>query len=149
MVGESSVIGQIRKYLVQETEVTPLQQKLETIARDIGKFGLISAVLTFIVLMIRFLVDRGATHTWHDKKQYVDIIKYAIISISVLAVAIPEGLPLSVTLSLAYSVKKMMNDNNLVRKLQATETMGGANNICSDKTGTLTQNKNEPNQFLE
>ena len=67
MVGESSVIGQIRKYLVQETEVTPLQQKLETIARDIGKFGLISAVLTFIVLMIRFLVDRGATDTWHDK----------------------------------------------------------------------------------
>ena len=74
-------------------------------------------------------------------QQYVEIVKFAIIAISVVAVAIPEGLPLSVTLSLAYSVKKMMKDNNLVRKLQATETMGGANNICSDKTGTLTQNK--------
>jgi len=139
MVGESSVLGQIRKYLITEAEVTPLQQKLETIARDIGKFGLISALLTFIVLFIRFLVDRGATDTWGDK--WVDIVKFAIIAISVVAVAIPEGLPLSVTLSLAFSVKKMMQDNNLVRKLQATETMGGANNICSDKTGTLTQNK--------
>jgi len=141
VVGEASVLGQIRKYLIQETEVTPLQQKLETIARDIGKFGLISAILTFLVLFIRFLVDRGLTHTWKDKDKWVDIVKFAIIAVSVVAVAIPEGLPLSVTLSLAYSVKKMMKDNNLVRKLQATETMGGANNICSDKTGTLTQNK--------
>lgn len=56
-------------------------------------------------------------------------------------VAIPEGLPLAVTLSLAFSVKKMLNDSNLVRKMEACETMGGANNICSDKTGTLTKNE--------
>jgi len=141
MVGEFSVIGQIRKYLTQETEVTPLQQKLETIARDIGKFGLVSAVLVLIILLIRFLVDRGTTDTWGEGSEYVELIRYVIIAITVVVVAIPEGLPLSVTLSLAYSVKKMMTDKNLVRKLQATETMGGANNICSDKTGTLTQNK--------
>lgn len=69
------------------------------------------------------------------------ILNYLIIGITVVVVAIPEGLPLSVTLSLAFSVKKMLNDQNLVRKMEACETMGGANNICSDKTGTLTMNK--------
>jgi len=141
VVGESSVLGQIKKFLVQETEVTPLQQKLETVAESIGKFGLISAILVLIILLIRFLVDRGVTHTWDEGSKYTQIIRFVIIAITVLAVAIPEGLPLAVTLSLAYSVKKMMKDNNLVRRLHATETMGGADNICSDKTGTLTQNK--------
>jgi Ca2+ transporting ATPase len=141
VVGQSSVLGQIRQFLVQEAETTPLQQKLETIARDIGKFGLISAGIILVILIIRFLVERSQTDTWGEKSQYIKFVNFFIIAITVIAVAIPEGLPLSVTLSLAYSVKKMMKDNNLVRKLQATETMGGANNICSDKTGTLTQNK--------
>ncbi len=69
------------------------------------------------------------------------MLGYVILGITVIVVAIPEGLPLSVTLSLAFSVKKMLQDNNLVRKMQACETMGGANNICSDKTGTLTMNQ--------
>ena len=141
MVGESSVLGQIRKYLIQETEITPLQQKLETVARDIGKFGLTSAIITLLVLLIRFIIDRATTDTFGEGKKYVELVDFIIIAITVVVVAIPEGLPLAVTLSLAYSVKKMMNDKNLVRKLHATETMGGANNICSDKTGTLTQNK--------
>jgi len=68
-------------------------------------------------------------------------VNFFIIGVTVVVVAIPEGLPLSVTLSLAYSVKKMLKDNNLVRKMQACETMGGADCICSDKTGTLTMNK--------
>jgi P-type E1-E2 ATPase len=70
-----------------------------------------------------------------------DLVNYFILGITVVVVAIPEGLPLSVTLTLAYSVKKMLLDNNLVRKLEACETMGGASQICSDKTGTLTMNK--------
>ena len=70
-----------------------------------------------------------------------ELIGYFILAITVIVVAIPEGLPLSVTLSLAVSVKQMLTDNNLVRKMEACETMGGANNICSDKTGTLTMNK--------
>jgi len=69
------------------------------------------------------------------------IVSYIIIAITVVVVAIPEGLPLAVTLSLAFSIKKMLYDNNLVRQMSACETMGGANMICSDKTGTLTQNK--------
>lgn len=71
----------------------------------------------------------------------MEILDFFIIGITVVVVAIPEGLPLAVTLSLAFSVKKMLKDQNLVRKLQACETMGGANNICSDKTGTLTKNE--------
>ena len=71
----------------------------------------------------------------------MELIEYFILALTVVVVAIPEGLPLAVTLSLAFSVKKMLVDNNLVRKLEACETMGGANNICSDKTGTLTMNK--------
>lgn len=71
----------------------------------------------------------------------MEIIHYFILALTVVVVAIPEGLPLAVTLSLAFSVKKMLVDNNLVRKLEACETMGGANNICSDKTGTLTKNE--------
>ena len=73
-------------------------------------------------------------------------VKFVIIGVTVLVVAVPEGLPLAVTLSLAYSVKKMMADNNLVRHLDACETMGNATTICSDKTGTLTTNRQSGEQ---
>ena len=75
------------------------------------------------------------------------MVDYFIIAISIIVMAVPEGLPLAVTISLAYSVGKMKDENNLVRFLQACETMGGANNICSDKTGTLTKNLMEVTQF--
>lgn len=78
---------------------------------------------------------------WDTGTDLLNILDFLIIGITVIVVAIPEGLPLSVTISLAFSVKKMLNDQNLVRKMEACETMGGANNICSDKTGTLTMNK--------
>jgi len=141
VVGASSILGKIRESLVQETEITPLQQKTAKVIKDISKFGLASALLIFVILFIRFLAERGATGTWGDGSKYLDMIDFMIISITVIVVAIPEGLPLSVVLSLAVSMKKMMKDKNLIRKLQATETMGGADNICSDKTGTLTQNE--------
>lgn len=140
-VGDSSCIGRIEVLLQQDSEATPLQQKLETIAKDIGKFGLAAAILTFAILILRFIIDRSRKGDWTNGTQWLDIIKYFILSITVVVLAIPEGLPLAVTLSLAYSVRKMYKDNNLVRRLQACETMGGANMICSDKTGTLTQNK--------
>jgi P-type E1-E2 ATPase len=89
-------------------------------------------------MLIRFAVERGIEKTWDNGEHLNEILNFFIIGITVVVVAIPEGLPLAVTLSLAFSVKKMLNDQNLVRKLQACETMGGANNICSDKTGTLT-----------
>lgn len=115
--------------------------KLEKIARDIGIFGLIAGVIIFIALVIMLLVD-SAQKDWNEPTRYYlkEILLYFIIAITILVVAIPEGLPLAVTLSLAVSVNKMMEEKNLVRKLEACETMGGANIICSDKTGTLTKN---------
>ena len=144
IVGDDCAIGKI-KALVEdgEPEATPLQLKLEKIARDIGIFGLVSAVLLFTALLIRFLIE-NSIDGWEKAKtgEYIrELLDYFLISITILIVAIPEGLPLAVTLSLAFSVQKMMKQNNLVRKLQACETMGGANIICSDKTGTLTMNK--------
>lgn len=143
-VGNDCAIGKI-KALVEdgEIEATPLQLKLEKIARDIGIFGLVSAVLLFTALMLRFIIENSLNGWDKDKSaEYVkEVLNYFLIAITILIVAIPEGLPLAVTLSLAFSVQKMMKQNNLVRRLQACETMGGADIICSDKTGTLTMNK--------
>ena len=142
VVGPQSCIGKIREKLEQdEAEPTPLQAKLEKLANDIGRFGLYSAIVIIVVLLIRFAIIKGTTREWDTGKDLLKLLDFLIIGITVVVVAIPEGLPLSVTLSLAFSVKKMLNDQNLVRKMEACETMGGANNICSDKTGTLTMNK--------
>jgi P-type E1-E2 ATPase len=111
------------------------------LATTIGKFGLYSAILILVVLLVRFGIEKSMDKTWDTSKDLRELISYFMLAITVIVVAIPEGLPLSVTLSLAVSVKQMLNDSNLVRKLEACETMGGANNICSDKTGTLTMNK--------
>ena len=94
-----------------------------------------------VVLLIRFAIVKGSTRSWDTGTDLGKLLDYLLIAITVVVLAIPEGLPLSVTLSLAFSVKRMLKDQNLVRKMQACETMGGANNICSDKTGTLTMNK--------
>lgn len=115
--------------------------KLEAIAEDIGKFGLYSAIAIVTILLIRFAIEKGISRTWDTSVDLVELLNYFILGITVIVVAIPEGLPLAVTLSLAFSVKKMLVDQNLVRKMEACETMGGANVICSDKTGTLTMNK--------
>jgi len=98
-----------------------------------------------IVLLIRFAIVKATaqepSEKWDTGPDLVRMLDFVILGITVIVVAIPEGLPLAVTLSLAFSVKKMLKDNNLVRKMEACETMGGANNICSDKTGTLTMNQ--------
>ena len=91
--------------------------------------------------MIRFAIEKGISQEWNSGEDLVKILKYLILAIIVVVVAIPEGLPLAVSLSLAFSVEKMQNDQLLVRRMEACETMGGADNICSDKTGTLTLNK--------
>ncbi|CAK72615.1 unnamed protein product (macronuclear) [Paramecium tetraurelia] len=140
VVGDLSCAGKISALLRQdEQEATPLQVKLAAIAEDIGKFGLYSAIIIVIVMCIRFAVEKSQVE-W-ENKYIVEIVNFFIIGITVIVVAIPEGLPLAVTLSLAYSTKQMLRDQNLVRKMAACETMGGASMICSDKTGTLTQNK--------
>ncbi|XP_060135679.1 plasma membrane calcium-transporting ATPase 1 isoform X4 [Zootoca vivipara] len=127
-------------------EKSVLQGKLTKLAVQIGKAGLLMSAVTVIILVLYFVIDTF----WVQKRAWLAectpiyiqyFVKFFIIGVTVLVVAVPEGLPLAVTISLAYSVKKMMKDNNLVRHLDACETMGNATAICSDKTGTLTMNR--------
>ncbi|XP_068459394.1 plasma membrane calcium-transporting ATPase 1-like isoform X2 [Clinocottus analis] len=135
-----------KKKKTQKREKSVLQGKLNKMAVQIGKAGLFMSLMTVIILVARFLIDtfwiQGVDLTTECVSIYVQfLVKFFIIGVTVLVVAVPEGLPLAVTISLAYSVKKMMKDNNLVRHLDACETMGNATAICSDKTGTLTMNR--------
>ena len=113
-----------------------LQKKLVKLTVWIGVAGVVFALLTTIVLITQYVLEVSG-----DEVKAKDIINHLMIGITILVVAVPEGLPLAVTISLAYSVKKMMADNNLVRHLNACETMGNATIICTDKTGTLTTNQ--------
>ncbi|XP_048462345.1 plasma membrane calcium-transporting ATPase 2 isoform X11 [Rhincodon typus] len=135
-----------RKGGAPKKEKSVLQGKLTKLAVQIGKAGLVMSAITVIILVLYFAIDTFVI----QKRQWLPectpvyiqfFVKFFIIGVTVLVVAVPEGLPLAVTISLAYSVKKMMKDNNLVRHLDACETMGNATAICSDKTGTLTTNR--------
>ncbi|KAM5182450.1 plasma membrane calcium-transporting ATPase 4-like isoform 1-T2 [Mantella aurantiaca] len=131
---------------VPKKEKSVLQGKLTRLAVQIGKAGLIMSAVTVIILVLYFVIYTFGVmgQPWLAECTPIYIqyfVKFFIIGVTVLVVAVPEGLPLAVTISLAYSVKKMMKDNNLVRHLDACETMGNATAICSDKTGTLTMNR--------
>ncbi|KAH1334820.1 hypothetical protein KXV68_001983 [Aspergillus fumigatus] len=139
-VGPHSTYGRIMVSLGTESAPTPLQVKLGKLANWIGWFGLGAALLLFFVLLFRFLAqlpDNDAPSTVKGQ-EFMDIL---IVTVTVIVVAIPEGLPLAVTLALAFATARMLKENNLVRQLRACETMGNATVICSDKTGTLTQNR--------
>eukprot|EP01134_Creolimax_fragrantissima_P008573 CFRG8573T1 len=140
-VGTGSFYGKAMMGLRVETESTPLQDKLEDLANQIGFFGLVMAVITVTCLVARESYTYYINDMALDEHFVSALVRFLITGITILVVAIPEGLPLAVTMALAYSTIKMLEDNNLVRKLEACETMGGATTICSDKTGTLTQNK--------
>ncbi|XP_053217833.1 plasma membrane calcium-transporting ATPase 1-like [Podarcis raffonei] len=135
-----------QKHTSHPKEKSVLQAKLTRLALQIGKAGLAMSVITVLVLIVFFLVQTFAIEkrawTVECTPIYIQhMVKFFIIGVTILVVAVPEGLPLAVTISLAYSVKQMMKDNNLVRHLDACETMGNATAICSDKTGTLTMNR--------
>ncbi|XP_053170988.1 plasma membrane calcium-transporting ATPase 2 isoform X7 [Scomber japonicus] len=135
-----------KKVSVSKKEKSVLQGKLTKLAVQIGKAGLLMSAVTVIILVLYFAIDNFVMQRNPWKPECTPIyvqyfVKFFIIGVTVLVVAVPEGLPLAVTISLAYSVKKMMKDNNLVRHLDACETMGNATAICSDKTGTLTTNR--------
>ncbi|XP_030532119.1 calcium-transporting ATPase 2, plasma membrane-type-like [Rhodamnia argentea] len=121
---------------------TPLQVKLNGVATIIGKIGLFFAVVTFAVLMQGLWSRKwqAGTYLWWNGDDALEMLEYFAVAVTIVVVAVPEGLPLAVTLSLAFAMKKMMNDKALVRHLAACETMGSATSICSDKTGTLTTN---------
>lgn len=156
VVGKNSCVGKIMDKLEQQAEATPLQEKLEAIGSDIGKLGMYCALLTIHLLFLRFFIEKFMARSFNLyggnvvngiavdgqlKKYLEEWLSYFIIGVAVVVVAVPEGLPLAVMISLAFSVKKMLKDKNFVKRLASCEIMGGANTICSDKTGTLTMNK--------
>ncbi|XP_055974880.1 plasma membrane calcium-transporting ATPase 4 isoform X5 [Sorex fumeus] len=143
---ENADVEEKKTAKLPKKEKSVLQGKLTRLAVQIGKAGLIMSAITVIILVLYFVIDNFLVQRkpWLAECTPIYIqyfVKFFIIGITVLVVAVPEGLPLAVTISLAYSVKKMMKDNNLVRHLDACETMGNATAICSDKTGTLTMNR--------
>ncbi|KAL4486593.1 hypothetical protein ABPG73_003897 [Tetrahymena malaccensis] len=147
-VGQCSSVGKQHALMNEEEEEdkkTPLQVKLNVLVDQIGKIGLYCAGLTFAAMLINLIISvvysqdpEASLFTLDNLSQVVD---FFIISVAIIVMAIPEGLPLAVTISLAFAVGKMKDENNLVRTLESCETMGGADTICSDKTGTLTENR--------
>lgn len=134
-VGLFSQWGKIKANLVSESVNTPLQDKLEEMAGLIGYIGAGAAAGTFIAMVASIWLRHHGEHVLDG------LVEAFIIAVTIIVVAIPEGLPLAVTISLAYSTKKMYEDQNFIRVLAACETMGNATNLCSDKTGTLTENR--------
>lgn len=138
--GMHSTHGRTMMSLQEEGETTPLQTKLNKLAEYIAKLGLASGLLLFVVLFIKFLVRLKDIEGGADAKGQA-FLQIFIVAVTIVVVAVPEGLPLAVTLALAFATTRMLKDNNLVRYLKACETMGNATTICSDKTGTLTENR--------
>jgi len=134
-VGVNSQWGKIKATLATEAKDTPLQEKLNIMTEQIGYIGMGAAALTFIALVISIWARHNGEDIAHG------FIEAFILAVTIVVVAIPEGLPLAVTIALAYSTKEMYKDQCLIRVLAACETMGNATNICSDKTGTLTENR--------
>ena len=154
-VGDATEIGKVaRQSTEQTTEPTPLNIQLTKLANLIGKIGFTVAGLAFLIFFIKDVVlyfDFGALNGWHDWLPVSErTLKYFMMAVTLIVVAVPEGLPMSVTLSLALNMRRMLATNNLVRKMHACETMGAITVICTDKTGTLTQNLmqvHEPNFY--
>lgn len=154
-VGDATEIGKVaRQSTEQSTEPTPLNIQLTKLANLIGKIGFTVAGLAFLVFFIKdvvFFYDFKSLNDWHDwMPVFKQTLKYFMMAVTLIVVAVPEGLPMSVTLSLALNMRRMLATNNLVRKMHACETMGAITVICTDKTGTLTQNLmqvHEPNFY--
>ena len=138
--GTRSSYGRILLSLDTDPGFTPLQVRLSNLAKNIARFGALAALVLFVILFIKFCVGlRNSTESASGKGQ--SFLNVFILALTVVVIAVPEGLPLAVTLALSFATTRMMRDNNLVRQLRACETMGQATDICSDKTGTLTQNE--------
>ncbi|EXL44411.1 calcium-translocating P-type ATPase, PMCA-type [Fusarium oxysporum f. sp. radicis-lycopersici 26381] len=139
-VGVNSSFGKIMMSVRTDIESTPLQKKLEGLAVAIAKLGGGASLLMFFILLFRFCASLPGDDRPAEEKAstFVDLL---VVAIAIIAVAVPEGLPLAVTLALAFATTRLLKENNLVRVLRACETMGNATCICSDKTGTLTTNK--------
>ncbi|KAJ5561064.1 ATPase P-type K/Mg/Cd/Cu/Zn/Na/Ca/Na/H-transporter [Penicillium sp. DV-2018c] len=138
--GTNSSYGRILLSLDTDPGLTPFQVRLSSLAKNIARFGALAAIALFVILFIKFCV--GLSHsTESPSEKGQSFLNLFILALTVIVIAVPEGLPLAVTLALSFATTRMMRDNNLVRQLQACETVGQATDICSDKTGTLTRNE--------
>ncbi|KAF9282591.1 hypothetical protein BGZ68_005867 [Mortierella alpina] len=143
-VGPNSFFGKTMMAMREATpEETPLQVKLDLLAEAIAKLGMAAAIAMLFTLIVKYFVQASMSDEPFPSGAdiFSDMVKIVIQAITIVVVAVPEGLPMAVTLALAYATTQMLKDNNLVRVLSACETMGNATTVCSDKTGTLTQNK--------
>ncbi|CAB1113139.1 unnamed protein product [Ectocarpus sp. CCAP 1310/34] len=144
-VGAESRWGRIKAKLQDEPSDTPLQEKLDAMAATIGYVGMACAAATFVATMCVYFTTHRVVESAQLGERvdtlFENVLHSFVLSVTIVVVAVPEGLPLAVTISLAYSTSKMLRDNNLIRVLAACETMGNATTICSDKTGTLTENR--------
>lgn len=149
-VGVNSMWGRTMMSLDIEEKPTPLQVKLEKLTNGISKYAFVAAALLLIILLIEFASDyyRGEFDGFTTAKILSKVMNIFITSITIVVVALPEGLPLAVTLALAFATTRMAQDGNLVRVLKSCETMGSATTVCSDKTGTLTINKMKVVEYL-
>ena len=138
--GINSSYGKMLGSLNEDPEFTPLQLRLDRLAKQIANIGVVLALVMFSIMFIKFAVQlRHSSDTPTQKGQL--FLNVLIIALTILVIVVPEGLPLAVTLALAFATAKMVRDHNLVRRLKSCETMGNVTSICSDKTGTLTQNE--------
>lgn len=140
-VGVHSEWGRTMASLVGEQEDTPMQVALEDLATMVGWIGIGVSGLVFSLLILYWILDVASEDAFFKWNMFIEVLQFFIVGVTVVVVAVPEGLPLAVTICLAYSQGAMTKDNNYVRHLDACEVMGGCTNICSDKTGTLTENR--------
>ena len=141
-VGDATEIGKVAKKSTEQTSVeTPLHMQLDKLAKMISKVGSVVSVAAFFIFLIHDILTNPA---WGGKDYFYMaeiVLKYFMMAVTLIVMAVPEGLPMAITLSLALNMRRMLKSNNLVRKLHACETMGAVTVICTDKTGTLTQNR--------
>ena len=140
-VGDATEFGKVAEQsTIESDEETPLNQQLQRLSKLIGRAGITLAIVTFVALLVKgFWVEGLLEADWLTIAERV--LQYFMVAVTLIVVAVPEGLPMSVTLSLAVNMRRMLKTNNLVRKMHACETMGAITVICTDKTGTLTQNQ--------
>ena len=148
-VGDETEIGKVATKSVESTDVrTPLDTQLDKLAKMISKIGTGVAVAAFVLFLGHDILTDAI---WHGTDYYgmaLRVLNYFMMAVTLIVMAVPEGLPMAVTLSLALNMRRMLKSNNLVRKLHASETMGAVTVICTDKTGTLTQNRMKVKECL-
>lgn len=141
-VGDATEIGHVARQATELTGVkTPLNIQLDRLAKLISKIGSVVATASFLIFLIHDMLTNDLWHTDDYLGMFEIVLRYFMMAVTLIVMAVPEGLPMAVTLSLALNMRRMLKSNNLVRKLQASETMGAVTVICTDKTGTLTENR--------